>query len=61
MGEKFVDVEEWTVDLANSAYLAIALVPALGAVPDESVTRVASHESTDALVTNQASTFDVVA
>jgi hypothetical protein len=59
MGEKFVNVEVWP-DLSHSAYLAIALVPALGAVPDESVTRVMSRESSDTLVTNHAPTFDVV-
>jgi hypothetical protein len=60
MVEKFVNLKIGPVDLTSSAYLAIALVPALGAVPDESVTRVESRESSVASVTDQASTFDDV-
>jgi hypothetical protein len=59
MGEKFANLETWPLELTSSAYLAIALVPALGAVPDESVIRVVSRESPDALVTDQAPTVDV--
>jgi hypothetical protein len=60
MDEKFVIVDAWPVDLTSSAYLAIALVPALGAVPDESVTRLMAPASTDPRAPDQASAFETV-
>jgi hypothetical protein len=60
MGDKVANLEAWPFELASSAYLAIALVPALGAVPDESVFRVTSRASSAASGADQASTLDAV-